>query len=94
MHCIVCEKELERTNPSATAFTGHPGWGSRFDGVTAGNQPLEIHVCDDCLGERGHLVVLRKTVMRKTVVVEDWACSRCGARKRCGVCEKCAGEGR
>jgi hypothetical protein len=87
--CFACGEELAAPNPAATAFYGHPDYGSRFDGTTAGNEPLEIHVCDDCLEAHAERINLRKETSKRRYEWRPWLCPDCLRPLQAGTCFEC-----
>lgn len=88
---VLCDPDAETPHydTASTAFSGHPGFGSRMDASTAGNEPLVIEVCDDCLVQRNDRVVLRKTTETKAVQEQPWLCEECHRPKDHGTCPFC-----
>jgi hypothetical protein len=87
--CFCCGEELPINNSPATEFRGHPGWGSRFDDHTAGNEPLQIHVCDHCLEAHAERVELRKEKVTVVGEIRAWLCPGCARPRSHGSCPHC-----
>lgn len=90
--CFACGSDVATENARATAFLGHPSYGSRFDSATAGNEPLEIHVCDDCLEAHAERINLRKETSNRTYERRGWLCPDCLRPMDHGQCPHCAKE--
>lgn len=88
--CFVCGEVMDaHAHPAATPFYGHPGYGSTMDGSTAGNQPMEIWVCDGCLEGAADRVRLRKTTTTTTHDWRPWLCQDCLRPVGHGQCDTC-----
>lgn len=87
--CFACNEEVDAKSPAATAFRGHPGYGSRFDSSTAGDEPLEIHVCDHCLEAHAERINLRKETSKRRYEWRPWLCSGCLRPLQQGTCFEC-----